>query len=104
MNKKTKKPEIVHIEEPRASGWKFDASKVLTRAQEKALGIPSPEQAARMSTQIIHGGARKGAGRKKTGHVRLQILLSPQARARIVRTARREGKTLSAVIESRFAA
>lgn len=49
-----------------------------------------------------HGGPRKNAGRKKTGHVRMQICVSPGVRNRIRALARARRQTLSAVLESHF--
>ncbi len=48
------------------------------------------------------GGRRNGSGRKTNGHVRLQLSVPPQVRAEIERLARREGKTLSEMVASRF--
>ncbi|MFM8656567.1 MAG: hypothetical protein ACKOD5_05475 [Chthoniobacterales bacterium] len=48
---KTKIKKTTYVEEPPAEGWAFDESKTLTRAQERALGLPSPSTAAKM---IIH--------------------------------------------------
>jgi hypothetical protein len=52
---------------------------------------------------VTHGGRRLGAGRKKIGNVRMQIFVSEKVRRLIERKARKEGKTLSAVIEEQFA-
>jgi hypothetical protein len=46
-----------------------------------------------------HGGRRAGAGRKPTGHVRVQLLISAAARDRLDELARRRGTTRSQVVE-----
>ncbi|MGH8092397.1 MAG: hypothetical protein ACREIF_02845 [Chthoniobacterales bacterium] len=48
--------------------------------------------------------SRKGQGawRKRIGNVRIQILVSEKVRKLIEKRERREGKTLSAVIEEQF--
>lgn len=48
------------------------------------------------------GGVRKGAGRKPTGHVRMQICVSPATRNLIRKLARAQKMTLSAVVEGQF--
>lgn len=53
--------------------------------------------------QVTHGGRRVGIGRKKTGKVRMQILVSEKVRRLIEHRAAKEGKTLSAVIAEQFA-
>jgi predicted DNA binding CopG/RHH family protein len=46
---KTKRKKPSYAEEPRGDGWGFDQSKALTRAQQRALGLPSPSAAAKMT-------------------------------------------------------
>jgi hypothetical protein len=48
------------------------------------------------------GGARNGSGRKTTGNVRLQLLVPGAVSTRIREIARREKKSLSAVVAERF--
>ncbi|HEX3730616.1 MAG TPA: hypothetical protein VHV47_12475 [Opitutaceae bacterium] len=48
------------------------------------------------------GGSRPGAGRKSKGHVRLQLLVSPEVSAKIREKAWREKKTLSEVVAACF--
>lgn len=64
--------------------------------------IEAPEGITRY--RVVHGGARPGAGRKPTGHVRLSLNVSPRAKAALQRRAKKEHKTLSAVIEELIAA
>lgn len=47
MKTKRKKPN--YVEEPTGEGWAFDQGKALTRAQQRALGLPSASAAAKMS-------------------------------------------------------
>lgn len=42
--------------------------------------------------KVTHGGLRQGAGRKRIGNVRMQILVSEKARKLIEKRAKREGK------------
>jgi hypothetical protein len=49
--------------------------------------------------KVVRGGVRPGAGRKPSGHVRLSLSVSPRAKAALERRAKKEHKTLSAVIE-----
>lgn len=46
---KTKKKKLNYTEEPVGNGWGFDASQTLTRAQQRALGLPSASAALKMS-------------------------------------------------------
>ena len=47
MKTKRKKPH--YVEEPTGEGWAFDQGKALTRAQQRALGLPSASAAAKMT-------------------------------------------------------
>jgi predicted DNA binding CopG/RHH family protein len=47
---KTKKKKTTYAKEPVGEGWDFDQNKALTRAQQRALGLPSPTAAAKMPT------------------------------------------------------
>ena len=51
---------------------------------------------------LKQGGRRNGAGRKSSGHVRMQICVSPVIRNHIRKLARAQKTTLSAVVEQRF--
>jgi len=50
------------------------------------------------------GGARAGAGRKSSGHVRLQISISPATRKKIESIAKLKNITLSEAVEQLAAA
>jgi predicted DNA binding CopG/RHH family protein len=46
---KTKKKKTTYAEEPVGEGWAFDPNKALTRAQQRAMGLPAPAAAAKMT-------------------------------------------------------
>jgi hypothetical protein len=84
--------------------WDWAAKqKPLTRQEAKALGIPTPEEAAKMPRVRLRGGARPGAGRKPKDNVQVLIRISKVTRKHIQALAKKEKKTISAIIESRFA-
>jgi predicted DNA binding CopG/RHH family protein len=45
---KTKKKKLNYTEEPAGDGWGFEAGQALTRAQQRALGLPSASAARKM--------------------------------------------------------
>jgi len=45
------------------------------------------------------GGRREGAGRKPSGHVRMQLLVSPSTRRKIESLAKRRRVTISEAVE-----
>lgn len=53
---------------------------------------------------VVWGGARSGAGRKKLGKVRKQIMLSEAVARKIGRIAARKKLTFSATVEAACAA
>jgi hypothetical protein len=52
------------------------------------------------SRPVVWGGARSGAGRKKLGKVRKQVMLSAAVAQRIGRIAARKKMTFSAAVEA----
>ena len=56
------------------------------------------------SRAFVWGGARRGAGRKSSGKVRKQIMLSEVVARRIVRIAARQKQSFSATVEAACAA
>lgn len=106
---KTKNKDVIYTDEPEEDGWKFDETNILTREQARAAGIPDPNppgtEYERMEKDGLvrliprQGGARPGAGRKPTDHVRMQILVKPETRRKIERLAKRRKVTLSTVVE-----
>jgi predicted DNA binding CopG/RHH family protein len=46
---KTKKKKTTYAKEPVGEGWAFDQGKALTRAQQRAMGLPSASAAAKMT-------------------------------------------------------
>jgi hypothetical protein len=47
----------------------------------------------------LHGGSRRGAGRKPVNHVRMQLSVKPEVRARIEKFAKTNAFTLSEAVE-----
>ena len=104
-----KKPTVKYSEEPKDSGWHFDAkAKTLNVEQLRALGLPvenppgteyrRTEIAGRVTMEPKRGGARPGAGRKPGGNVRLQLLVPSETREKIEEIAAREHITLSEAV------
>ncbi|MFM8888098.1 MAG: hypothetical protein ACKOKC_16990 [Chthoniobacterales bacterium] len=56
------------------------------------------------SRPVVWGGARHGAGRKKLGKVRKQVMLSNLVAEKITRVAARRKQTFSATVEAACAA
>lgn len=46
---KSKKKKANYVEEPAADGWRFDQTKALTPAQQRALGLPTPAAAGKLT-------------------------------------------------------
>ncbi len=63
---KTKRKKPSYAEEPRGDGWGFDQGKALTRAQQRALGLPSPSAAAK--TTVSRKPARPARINIRTTH------------------------------------
>jgi hypothetical protein len=110
-----KKPIIEYQEEPRQKGWRFDPSaKPLAAEAQRRAGIPAPgaagtlyertEQDGRIVVKPLRGGKRAGAGRKATGHVRLNLLVPPETREQLKKLADRDHVTLSEAFRRSLAA
>ena len=110
-----KKPTIEYKEEPRNKGWHFDpAAKPLDEEAQRRLGIPAPGDAgtayvrSEISGQVIvrplRGGKRAGAGRKASGHVRLNLLVPAETREQLENLAKRDHVTLSEAFRRTLAA
>lgn len=56
------------------------------------------------SRPVVWGGARRGAGRKKSGKVRKQVMLSSSVAEKIRRIADRRNASFSATVEAACAA
>lgn len=56
------------------------------------------------SRPIVWGGARRGAGRKKLGKVRKQVMLTASVADKILRIATRKKQSFSATVEAACAA
>jgi hypothetical protein len=110
-----KKPTIEYQEEPRDPGWRFDpAVKPLGETAQRLLGIPAPnaagtlyertEQSGRIVVKPLRGGKRPGAGRKASGHVRLNLLVPAETREQLEKLAQRDQVTLSEAFRRTLAA
>ncbi len=104
---KTKKPKFDAEGYEISPGLLPDVSKlrVLTRGEQARFGLDKPPTETRVYSKgklierRMWGGARSGAGRKPAGHVRMQLVVSPQTRRRIEALAKREHLTLSGAVE-----
>ena len=63
---KTKKKKPVYTDEPSGEGWHFGEDRALTRAQERALGLPSPTAAR--SIKVVRKPARPARINIRTTH------------------------------------
>lgn len=110
---KRKSKAVKYMEEPADDRVLPDDAKILTRKEEKELGIPSPEETAGQEWERIirgkkvilkpkRGGARPGAGRKPKGHLRMQVLVSKKAKEKIRRLAKKRGVSMSTVVSEEF--
>ncbi len=54
-------------------------------------------------SKSVRGGARPGAGRKPSAHVSMRINIRPETRKRIEALAKKQGMTMSAVVDGMFA-
>lgn len=105
---KTKITEVIYTDDHGEMDG-FDKSHIITREQARAKGIPDPNPPGTEYDRIVkdglvrlipkRGGARPGAGRKPTEHVRMQILVKPDTRRKIERIAKKRKVTLSTVVE-----
>jgi hypothetical protein len=66
-------------------------------------GTPLPDLKRVVTLPLRHGGVRRGAGRKPTGRKPVLLRLLPATVRTLRATARRQGKTLSDVVEERLA-
>lgn len=110
---KQKRKAVKYAEEPDDDLMLPDDAEILTRKQEKELGIPSPEETGGEDWERIvrgkkvilkpkRGGARPGAGRKSKGHLRMQVLVSKKAKEKIRRLAKKRGVSMSTVVSEAF--
>jgi len=110
-----KKPTLEYKEEPRKKGWRFDpAVKPLAEDDQRLLGIPAPAPAGTLYERSenhgmilvkpMRGGKRPGAGRKPSGHVRLNLLVPAETREQLKNLATRDQVTLSEAFRRTLAA
>jgi len=88
---------------------------VLSSEQARVIGLPAvnppgteyertENAAGQVRLRATRGGRREGAGRKASGHVRMQLLVSPKTRKKIAALARRQRVSLSEAVERAVAA
>lgn len=110
---KPKRKTVKYKDEPSDDAALPDDAKILTRKEEKRLGIPSPEETGdvdwertvhgnKVTLKSKRGGARPGAGRKPKGNLRMQVLVSEKAKEKIRRLAKKRGVSMSAVVSEEF--
>lgn len=102
------KKKIEYQDEPK-DGIELPASgfEVVSRSRQVAAGLAAPEAVEYDRTSVggrvvltpHRGGRRAGAGRKPTGHVRMQLLVSPATRRKIESLAAQRNVTLSQAVE-----
>lgn len=63
---KTKRKKPVYTDEPATEGWHFQEENALSRAEQKALGLPTPSEAAKM--KIVRKPARPARINIRTTH------------------------------------
>lgn len=95
---KTKKPKFDVEGYEIKPGPLPDVSKLRTPTQTRIYS------SGKLVERRMWGGVRVGAGRKPVGHVRMQIVVTPQTRRRIEALAKREHLTLSGAVERLVAA
>jgi hypothetical protein len=109
-----KKQSVEYKEEPRDAGWKFNpGAKPLDESAQRALGIsvPAPgtayertEKAGKVMVKPLRGGKRPGAGRKASGHVRLNLTVPAETKEELRKLAERDQVTLSEALRRKLAA
>ena len=109
------KPIPKYKNEPRNDGWRFDPVVApLAEEAQRLLGIPAPAAAGTLYERTenqgmivvkpMRGGKRPGAGRKPSGHVRLNLLVPAETRAQLKQLAKRDQVTLSEAFRRTLAA
>lgn len=102
--KKHPKPDIPDDE---------DEAPILTpkmAARGRVTSFPEPagttyvrsEKDGVVTLKARRGGARPGAGRKRSGNVRLWVSVPPALKARIEACAKREGKSVADLLAEKF--
>ena len=108
-------PAINYQEEPHDEGWRFNpAMQPLSETAQRLLGIPPPSAAGTLYehklnkglivVKPLRGGKRPGAGRKVSGHVRLNLLVPAETREQLKQLANRDHVTLSEAFRRTLAA
>lgn len=108
-----KKQSIEYKEEPRDAGWRFNPAKGLHESAQRALGLPAAEpgttyereeKAGKVLVKPLRGGKRPGAGRKASGHVRLNLMVPAETKEALRKLAERDQVTLSEAFRRKLAA
>lgn len=63
------------------------------------VGYEKLQKGAKLQLTPKRGGVRSGAGRRRSGHVRLQLSISPATRQKIETIAKLKNITLSQAVE-----
>ncbi len=108
------KKKINYTDEPKdgaelpESGYDvLSRSTVAKKWKELAFSGPSYDQVQKgekIQLVPLRGGVREGAGRKRSGHVRLQLSISPATRKKIEAIAKLKKISLSQAVEQLAAA
>lgn len=108
------KKKINYTDEPKdgaelpESGYDvLSQSTVAKKWKELAFSGPSYDQVQKgekIQLVPLRGGVREGAGRKRSGHVRLQLSISPATRKKIEAIAKLKKISLSQAVEQLAAA
>ena len=108
------KKKINYTDEPKdgaespESGYEvLNRSMVSQKWKELEFSGPSYDQlqkGEKIQLVPMRGGARKGAGRRRSGHVRLQLSISPATRKKIEAIAKLKKISLSQAVEQLAAA
>ena len=103
------KKKINYTDEPKdglelpESGYAvISRSSVAKKWKELAFSGPDYDRLQKdEKIQLVpaRGGSREGAGRKRTGHVRLQLCISPDTRKKIEAIAKLKNISLSQAVE-----
>lgn len=103
------KKKIKYTDEPKdglelpESGYEVLSGKsISTKWNELSVsgeGYEKFQKGGKLQLTPKRGGVREGAGRKRSGHVRLQLSISPATRQKIEAIAKEKRITLSQAVE-----
>jgi hypothetical protein len=108
------KKKINYTDEPKdgaelpESGYEVVSRSTLAKQWKELafyeLGYDQLQKGEKIQLVPMRGGARKGAGRRRSGHVRLQLSISPATREKIEAIAKLKKISLSQAVEQLAAA